>query len=277
MKYHLFYIAFSFLFLAACQPDQDDNFSLGTPPAAPDFSVVLLPGVENRVVLQDLSAGQFQRLWDAPGANPNNSRKVLDTIAFAKAGTYDITLHVSKADGSGSALATKKITILQDAPLTCNPKLALLTGDCLPSAKCWTLSKAPGAVKVGPTYDDFSWFTSIANGLQNEQYDDGFCFKFDQFVFTNKNNGTSVNPWNGYQAEPYAPGVSSFTFSEGTGILSRDQIILDDSQFMGVWDCDNVLDVVKLTSTQLVVRGRQREKNGTPKTEGWFELSFVGQ
>jgi hypothetical protein len=43
---------------------------------------------------------------------------------------------------------------------------------------------------------------------------------------------------------------------------------------MGVWDCDNVLDVVQLTETKLVVRGRQREPNGTPKTEGWFELTF---
>ena len=132
-------------------------------------------------------------------------------------------------------------------------------------------------MKVGPTYDDYSWFTSPVDGLQNEQYDDGFCFTFEGQVFQYKNNSATVNPWNGYQAEAYDPGISDFTYLEGTGISGRDQILLADDQFMGVWDCDNLLDVVKLTATELIVRGRQREQNGTPKAEGWFELKFVPQ
>lgn len=99
--------------------------------------------------------------------------------------------------------------------------------------------------------------TSPVDGLQNEQYDDGFCFTFENFVFQYKNNSATVNPWNGYQAEAYDPGVSTFEFLEGTGTNNRDQIVLTDEQFMGVWDCDNVLDIVQLTATKLVVRGKQ--------------------
>jgi hypothetical protein len=44
---------------------------------------------------------------------------------------------------------------------------------------------------------------------------------------------------------------------------------------MGVWDCDNELDVITLTGNQLVVRGRICGQDGVPAAEGWFELTFV--
>lgn len=44
---------------------------------------------------------------------------------------------------------------------------------------------------------------------------------------------------------------------------------------MGVWDSDNVLDVVKLTEQELVVRARLCNQAGEPAAEGWFELTFT--
>ncbi|GAB4489361.1 MAG: hypothetical protein OHK0019_06830 [Saprospiraceae bacterium] len=277
MKKILLSIAVVTLAIFACKPDRDDEIQLPPAPGAPDFSIEMLVGDSNRVVVKDLSEGSFQRLWDFPGGTPLTSTRALDTVFFAKKGEYLITLFVSKSDGSGTPSTSKKVVILTDAPVTCTPKMAMLTGDCNALGKCWTLSRDAGAVKVGPTYDDFSWYTSPADGLQNEQYDDGFCFTFENLVFQNRNNGASVNPWNGYQAQPLDPGVSVFTFSEGTGILGRDQILLPDDQFMGVWDCDNLLDVVKLSADELIVRGRQRAQNGAPLAQGWFELRFVPQ
>jgi hypothetical protein len=272
-------LLFSILAFAVsqCKPDRDEGIQLPPSPSAPEFSAELLEGDSNRVVIKDLTTGSFQRLWSMPGAVPKTSVKAIDTIFYDKIGEYAITLFASKSDGSGSATASKKINILKDAPLVCNPKLALLTGDCTPAGKCWTLSHDAGAVKVGPTYDDYSWFTSTANGLQNAQYDDGFCFVFENLVFQNKNMGASIDPWNGYAVKAYDPGVSSFEFLEGSGILGRDQILLADDQFMGVWDCDNLLDIVSLSSNELIVRGRQRAANGTPLVQGWFELKFVPQ
>lgn len=271
------FIAISAIAISGCAPERDDDIHLGPSPEAPQFSAEFVQGDSNRVVIHDLSTGNFQRYWDVPGASPKSSTKELDTIQYGKAGEYTITLFVSKADGNGTSFATKKVTILQDAPLSCSPKLALLTGDCGPSGKCWTFSHLPGAVKVGPTYDDYSWYTSPADGLQGAQYDDGFCFTFENVVFQNKNNGTSVDPWDGYKVKPYDPGVADFVFLEGTGISGRDQLLIPDDQFMGVWDSDNLLDIVSLTETELIVRARQRDPNGVPLAQGWFELVFMPQ
>ncbi|MBL7831790.1 MAG: hypothetical protein JNK41_12235 [Saprospiraceae bacterium] len=279
MKKKIIYIIFTLtVIFVGCKSDRDDLFNLGTPPDPPQFTIEPLDGdSSSRFLVKDLSTGNFQRLWSFKGGIPATSNKAIDTVSFSKIGEYPITLYVSKSNGSGTSYSTKKVNVLKDAPLVCSPKLALLTGDCSPVGKCWTLSHEAGAVKVGPTYDDYSWYTSPVDGLQKEQYDDGFCFTFEGFVFQYKNNVATVNPWNGYKAEAYDPGISTFAFLEGTGINGRDQILLPDDQFMGVWDSDNLLDIVMLTESKLVVRTRQREQKGTPKAEGWFELVFVKQ
>lgn len=259
----------------ACSPEREDQINLPTVGAAPTFSITPIPNDSNRFEIKDLSVGNFQRLWDLAGGSPATSTKAIDTVFYNKKGDYSITLYGSKTDGSGTPFTTKKVQVFKDAPIVCSPKLAILTGDCSPDGKCWTMSRAAAAVKVGPTYDDFSWFTSTADGLQAAQYDDGFCFTFEGMVYQNKNNGASVNPWDGYKVQTYDPGKSEFIFKEGTGTNNRDQIIIPDAQFMGVWDADNIMDVVTLTSTKLVIRARIRAQNGIPNAEGWFELTFV--
>lgn len=277
MKKALIYTILIGGLVAGCKPDRDDEFQLPEAPASPEFSIEMVNGDSNRFVVKDLTPDAFQRLWDIPGGTPAQSSKAIDTILFSNKGTYNVTLFASKDNGSGSPSATKTVTVVKDAPVSCNTKYALLTNDCSPAGKCWTMSREAGALKVGPSYDDFSWFTATENGLQNEQYDDGFCFTFDGLVFENRANGAAVNPWNGYQAEAYNPPPGTFVYLVGTGPLGRDQLILPDDQFMGVWDCDNLLDIVKLTETELIVRGRQRAQNGTPLAQGWFELKFIPQ
>ncbi len=259
----------------ACSPEREDQINLPAVGSAPEFSITPIPSDSNRFVVKDLSAGNFQRLWDFPGGSPSTSTKAMDTVFYNKKGDYSITLFGSKSDGSGSPFTTKKVQVLGDAPIVCSPKLAILTGDCAPDGKCWTLTRAAAAVKVGPTYDDFSWFTSTVDGLQAAQYDDAFCFTFEGMVYQNKNNGGSVNPWDGYKVQTYDPGKAEFVYKEGTGTNNRDQIVIPDNQFMGVWDADNVMDVVTLTASKLVLRSRTRAQNGVPNAEGWFELTYV--
>lgn len=263
--------------VGACRPERDDLYQLGTPPAAPEWSVEALPGDPNRFVVKDLSTGNFQRLWDFPGGAPKASSDVVDTVYFAKAGSYTLTLYVSSSEGNGTVFSQKTIEVLNDAIPDCTTPMGLLTGSCEADGKSWTMSTAAGAVKVGPTYDDYSWYTSPENGLQPAQYDDRFWFKFEGGLFENRNNGASVNPWLGYAVVPYEGGLSSFVLQEGTGINGRNQLILPDDQFMGVMDADNVMDIVQLTETDLVVRTRLRQQNGTPAAQGWFELHFVAQ
>lgn len=271
---YIFFISFILGAASACNPDRDNDITLPDRAIEAMMSIEAVAGDPNRFVVKDLSSDNYIRIWDMDKGLPNKSNKVTDTVFYTKAGEYTITLYVSKKDGSGSSFASKKVVVLNDAAASCNDKLSLLTGDCLPQGKCWTLSRKPGAVKVGPTYDDYSWYSSPVNGLQDAQYDDDFCFTFQDFTFQNKNNGNSVDPWDGYKAKPYDGGVSEFIFQEGTGINNRDQIILPNDQFIGVWDNDNVLDIVKLTESELITRARLRAKDGTPAAEGWFELTF---
>ena len=260
-----------------CSPERDDDFQLAPPPGAPEFSVQMVPGDSNRFVLTLLSEGSFQVLWDLPGGTPKTSVKSQDTVLYTDAGTYTITLFTSASNGGGAGSASKTVEVLRDAPMSCTTKMSMLTGGCGADGKCWTFSHAAGAVKVGPGYDDYSWYTSPVNGLQDAQYDDGFCFTFDNLVYQNRNNGASVDPWNGYAAVAYDPGISDFILLEGTGAGGRDQLLLQDDQFMGVWDSDNLLDIVTLTETELIVRARQRDPNGAPLAQGWFELVFMPQ
>lgn len=264
------------LFFSSCTPERINERSLDSNPDVPDFTIEAVAGNANAYVVKSNVSNAFQVLWDIPGGVPKSSVKTLDTISFPKAGVYKITFFATFNDGSGTGIASKTVNIAEDAPLTCNTKFALLTGDCTPAGKCWGLTAAAGAVKVGPTYDQVGeWFTSTAGSLQTAQYDDRFCFIFDGFVFENRNNGGSVNPWDGYKVQSVNWGISDFIFTEGTGTNGRDQITLQNDQFMGVWDADNVLDVMKLTKDELVVRAKLSDPSGTPAAEGWFELTFV--
>ena len=265
------------LIFSACDPQRDDDGNLGPSPAVPTFSFEVLATDSNRVVIRDLSDGNFQRLWNLPGGIPKTSSKAVDTIFYSDEGVYTISLYVSKADGNGTASSSQQVTILRDAPMECSPKLGLLTGGCGALGKCWRFTTVGGAVKVGPQYGDFSWYTSPENGLQDAQYDDTYCFFFDDFIFEYRNNGQTVNPWNGYAAEDYDPPLGDFQFLEGTGTGGRDQIIIPNANFMGVRDADNVMDVVSLTETELIVRARLAMQNGEPAAEGWFELVFVAE
>jgi hypothetical protein len=275
MTKHIFFLFILFISALSCEPERDDEFQLGPGTNDVAFDIRFLEGDSNRIIVSDLTPGSFQRLWDLPGGTPKISHEAIDTILYTDAGEYTVSLFVSKADGTGTSSKTQKITILKDAPLPCTPKMETLTGGCGANGKCWVFTTAAGAVKVGPTYGDFSWYTSPEGGLQDAQYDDKYCFTFQGSVFQNDNNGQTVNPWNGYQPEDHDPGISEFIYLEGTGSEGRDQLIIPDDQFMGVWDADNVMDVVTLTENELVVRARIRMQNGTPAAEGWFELTFV--
>lgn len=66
----------------------------------------MVEGDSNRVVIKDLSDGNFQRVWDLPDVDRKNSIKAIDTVFYEK-GAYTITLFVSKTDGSGTPSASK--------------------------------------------------------------------------------------------------------------------------------------------------------------------------
>lgn len=254
----------------ACTPFEENDIDLPAQPAAPVFSMEILASDPNRVVVTDLSSGFFDRTWDFPGGIPAKSKRAVDTIFYPKAGDYTLTLFAAGQGGGGVSQSTKLVKIEQDATAQCDPQLGLLTGDCGPSGKCWTFSRAANAIVVGPVPGSSEWYKSPVNGLQDAQYDDRFCFYFDGSHFQYENNGQTIDPWNGYAAVPFTPPTDLTWFvSKGTGDMGVDQIVLPTGAFIGTWDSGPVYDIAKLSDTELVLRSKIL--NGT----GWFEFTLV--
>jgi hypothetical protein len=254
-----------------CQPLDGDEWQLQEASAAASFSYTFASGDSNRVVVTDKTQGAFNRLWSAPGGQPDKITKLSDTLFFPKAGNYVLTLYTSM-NGGGTASAKATISIRQDAKTGCSDLVALLVGSCEKgSRKCWTLSKAANAVGVGPTPGSLEWYKSPLNGLQAEQYDDGFCFDVaGGFVY--ENNGLTVDPWNGYVPVPYAPPKNQTWFLDPKGGLEGlPRLTITEGAFLGVWDASNVYDIVSIKSNEMVVR--------TPflKGGGWFQLTFTAK
>ncbi len=285
MKNTIYLVFLSILVFTACEPFQDDDVDLGTAPTAPEFSVEVSQDDPNTLIVKDLSTGNFSRVWNfgenADGQKPlkKTSTEAIDTVTYLKAGDYTITLYVAGENGGGTAQNSQTVTIADDAVAGCTGTVALLTGDCLPTGRCWTFSQVGGAISVGPNQGDGSWYSSPAAGLVPEQYDDNFCFFLDGQVFDYQNNGLTVNPFDGYQAQAFTyPADLTWTFSPGTGTNGNDQIILAPGLFMGVRDASNVLDIVTISETELVVQAPIVNQDGTLNSNnGWFELYFVAQ
>lgn len=257
----------------ACDPSIDEQIALPERPEDPTFSLEILDDGSNRVVIKDLSQGFFSRVWDLPGGTPNTSTLAVDTILYQKAGDYFVTLHGAKDSGGGTASSSQPISFEEDAILSCTDELVNLTGGCEnPNGKCWTFSQIAGAISVGPTPGSTEWFTSPEGGLVPEQYDDRFCFTFEASSFQYKNNGSTIDPFNGYAAIELEPPTDlTYFLSAGGGENGETRIVLPEGAFMGVMDSGPLYDIIFLTETELVVRSQ------ITGGAGWFDLYFISQ
>jgi hypothetical protein len=253
-----------------CKPFQEDDVAVKPLTIVPSFSLQFVEGDSNRVVVTDNTVGNFDRLWKFEGGIPAASKKAVDTVYFTKAGNYAITLYASEEGGAGVANSSQQVTILVDAVAACDPFISLLTGECGENGRCWTFTQAAEAIRVGPTPGSSEWFVSTEGGLQDAQYDDRFCFYFEGQKFQYLNNGTTVDPFNGYAIVPYDPPTNLTWFiSPGTGDGGKDQIVLPEGAFIGTWDSGPVYDIVSISDTELVLRSQ------ITGGAGWFEFTLI--
>lgn len=268
---HIIKLSLLSTILCSCEAFKEKDITIPDLPAAPIMEITPLADNPNRLLIKDLSDGFFSRVWSLPGATPNKSTMAVDTILFTKAGTYTISLYAAKEGGGGTASSSQTIIIDQDAAVTCSDEITLLAGGCESlSSKCWTFSTVAGTITVGPFPGSGEWYTSPIAGLVPEQYDDAFCFGFDNARFLYENNGSTVDPWNGYQAVAYSPPKDhTWLLVPGAGENGETRIVLPEGAFMGVWDSGPLYDIVSLTESTLVVRSK------IVGTDGWFELTFV--
>ncbi len=274
----LSYILFAIgLLLAACDPYQVDDVELPAPAdGSTSFSWSYVPGDSNQIAL-DASGIENNVLWAFPsGASKPSSTRAVDTVTFSLQGEYEIVLYVA-AQG-GTAIAREMVAITQDKAIECDSTTLLLTGGCgTQDSKTWIWSQAANAISVGPVPVSTEWFGSPEEGLEAAQYDDAWTFAFDGADFVYDNNGQSINPYAGYQAQDFTPPAGTWRIEAGAGFEGADQIVLSDEDlFLGVMDSGPVYDIIELTEDRLVLLSPIMQANGTPG-QGYFTLYFVAQ
>ncbi|MDA0912970.1 MAG: PKD domain-containing protein [Bacteroidetes bacterium] len=286
MKRNLTYITFS-LFIAiglitGCKPYEQEGIELPGAPSA-SFSWNFIDAVDslgqvigvdsNRVALiADPVDGAFLHLWDF--GNGQTSDQTADTAYYPQEGDYTITYSVHTAGGMGTASAT--VNIAQTLELPCEGNLALLTG--CENQKTWKFSDEIGAISVGPDPYSTEWYSSPPGGLESFQFDDRYQFTEDG-IYVYNNNGSTMNPFEGYVETEVAIDPTTYFMSEGTGTSGEDQINLSAFSetlcgFMGVWDSGPVYDILELTEDRLVIHG-PIQTGDCQQSAGWFTLIFV--
>ncbi len=261
------------LLLSACDPSIDEDIAIPALPDAPMLSIEVDVDNPNKIIVKDLSTNAFARVWDLPGGTPTKSSLAIDTILYTKAGNYMITLHAAAEGGGGTSFASQSIIIEADAIIECSEEITFLTGGCdNPLGKCWTFSRAAGAVAVGPIPGSSEWFSSPEGGLQDAQYDDSFCFAFDGFPFQYLNNGQTIDPFNGFAPIDFDPPTDlTYFLAEGAGGNGETRIVLPEGAFIGVLDSGPLYDIILLTDDELVLRSQ------ILNSDGWFDLYFVAR
>ena len=272
----------AFLLVQGCKPYEEEGIDLpGAPSASINWNFIdavdslgQVVGIDsNRVFVSAAPVdGAFLHLWDF--GNGQTSDQTSDTAYYPQEGDYTISYSVHTAGGMGQASAT--INIAQTLELPCEGNLALLTG--CENQKTWKFSDEIGAISVGPDPYSTEWYTSPPAGLESFQNDDRYQFTEDG-VYIYNNNGSTMNPFEGYVETEIAIDPTAYFMSEGTGTSGEDQINLSSFSetlcgFMGVWDSGPVYDILELTEDRLVIHG-PIQTGDCQQSAGWFTLIFV--
>ncbi len=268
--------------LPGCKPYEEEGISLpGAPTASISWSFIeavdslgQAAGIDsNRIEFAAADVeGAFLQLWDF--GNGETSDKQLDTAYYPVEGDYNVSYSVHTSGGMG--LASETISIDQTLELPCAGTLALLTG--CDDLKSWKLSNEAGAISVGPDPYSTEWYASPADGHTDWQVDDRYQFTEDG-VYLYNNNGSTMNPFDGYVETEMIVEPTTYFLTEGTGISGEDQISLSPFSenlcgFMGVWDSGPVYDILEITENRLVIHG-PIQTGDCQQAEGWFTLIFV--
>ena len=272
------------LVVQGCKPYTEEGIDLPGGPTASiswDFidaidSTGQVVGIDSNRVAVNAEAveGAFLHLWDF--GNGQTSDKPSDTTYYPVEGEYTLSYSVHTAGGMGSASAI--VAIDQTLELPCEGTKALLTG--CDNQKTWKLSNEPGAISVGPAPYSTEWYTSPADGHTEWQTDDQYQFTEDGAYIYN-NNGSTMNPFEGYVETVIEIPPTTYLLVEGAGTSGEDQITLGSFTetlcgFMGVWDSGPFYDVVEITEDRLVLHG-PIQGGDCIQAEGWFTITFVAE
>ena len=277
----------AFLVLTGCDPYVETGSGL---PAAPTAEVTWYPlpvtidgvaGIDsNRIVVEaDASEDVFIHLWDF--GNGQISHDPVDTMVYYVEGTYGIS-YQGHAPG-GMAYFADSVTIEKTLELPCEGTLALLTGCDNP--KSWKFAPDAGAIAIGPDPGSTLWYASPADGLVDFQYDDRWSLTEDG-AFVYDNNGSTMNPFDGYVETPMTVAPSTYTLELQAGPNGEDLFTVSGLTteaaeicgWMGVWDSGPTYTITELTENRLVLSTLQQGGDCiNPVGSGYFTLIFEAE
>lgn len=280
------------LFLVSTIACQEGVPEIGDLPATPQFTVTSIDTNNNYVIELTNANEYFSHLISSPGGkfrNPFKSidktttDKAIDTIQFLNKGLQTITVNGLSKEGGGNSLATQDVDVPKDLGAQCTEILELLVGDCTSDfGKCWTWSREAGALSNESAIGLSDWFTSPEDGLQYEQYDDQFCFTFENSIYLHNNYGASVYPFDmSFAPREYTPIGSKFQLLEDEPIYETDHSLIlvsddlaADKAWLGAWDSGPNYGIVEISEEKLVLRSAITDANGNVQA-GYFDFILV--
>lgn len=143
-----------FIGIMACNPQEDDKLTLGTPPTDISFDIISTDH-PNYFTLKNTTEGTFIHKWDLGNGTTAEGTEVEGY--FPQKGDYTINL-LAFNDG-GYAETSKTLTILEDDPDAClvDPFMEFLT-NC--DTRTWMMIPEPAAYWVGPHDGSSTWWES---------------------------------------------------------------------------------------------------------------------
>lgn len=273
--------------LVSCDPYVEQGPGLPGPPTAevtwyflPDTIDGVLGIDSNRVVVEaETSDDVFIHLWDF--GNGQTSDSPMDTVTYFSEGVYGLS-YQGHAEG-GMAYFADSVHIERTLEIPCEGNLALLTGCDNP--KSWKFASDAGAIAIGPSPGSTEWYASPAGGLVDFQYDDRWTLtESGEFIYDN--NGSTMNPFEGYSETEMTVSPSTYMLEPGAGPNGEDVFTVSGLStetgnlcgWMGVWDSGPTYTITELTEDRLVLSALQQGGDCiNPVGSGYFTFIFSAE
>lgn len=268
--FNIWILALSVLFMVACDPQEDSDYSLGELPKVEDMDFKATPSSDkaNVIYFENISEVSGIASWDLGGTKAKGD---VVTATFPFKGEYTIVMNLYTKGGSNTI--SKTITIAEDDMSLLNtPFYNALTGGAADlDGKTWVFDQYhDGHFGVGPAdATSPSWWSCPAEGKTKS------CMYSQEFTFTQvgvklewKNNGNvytnepgrvalaalgytkSVVPGDGDFDVEYTP-AASYTFSLNEAAKT---LTLSEGAFFGHYTGTSTYQILKLTEDELYVK-----------------------
>ncbi|WP_165023890.1 PKD domain-containing protein [Dysgonomonas sp. ZJ279] len=271
--------------MTACDPQEGDNHSLGTPDTVTagqvSFSYAASPTNDNIITFTNTSDTKvpYSFLWDLGNGVTSKDKAITGEYPFA--GDYTVTLTLYTADGSATVNSQVIHIDKNDYSLLNTPMYIALTGGLEnTNGKTWVFDRTQnGHFGVGPIDSDTpSWWSCEAEGKANcSLYNQEFTFTLSGVILKWTNGGkiytnepgraalaalgytkSSVPPAGDFDVE-YAPKESyTFSLSESTKTLT-----LSSGVFFGHYTGSSKYTILSLTEDELYLKVNSTVESGS--------------